>query len=187
MFELRALSDGTNVALQGLATQSSTLSTLVATNAIDNKNNTFSHTKDANAFWEVDLNHDYVIQEVYVLNRWCQDLSDPTGCMCRLTNATLTLLNSAGSVLAAKTFGDTCTKSELTESFEAHCPTQVRCKPIEFNLKFLSFNMSNLHLEPLTFSFISVPNEISNCVSLIKSGYHVLFKCQESQVAVDHK
>jgi len=74
-YEVQVISGGTNVALQGTATQSSTyldVSTFDASFAIDGSNSTFSHTKELpNQWWQVDLNSVEDIDRVVILNRAC--------------------------------------------------------------------------------------------------------------------
>jgi hypothetical protein len=43
-----------------------------AAKAIDGLNSTFSHTADLNAWWEVQLNETVEVEELVVLNRYCQ-------------------------------------------------------------------------------------------------------------------
>ena len=84
MFELRAFSSATNVALNKQATQSSTLRDNAASRAIDGESLTFSHTNDLNSHFEVDLGDTFDLESVEIVNRWCQDEMDPNGCLCRL-------------------------------------------------------------------------------------------------------
>ena len=109
IFELEALSSNVNVALQGTATQSSDWNyKFVASNVIDGNNNSFSNTRDSNAWLEVDLGDDYHIDEVVIKNRWCRNESDEPMCLCRLSSAKILLLDDSGSILAEKNLGDTC-------------------------------------------------------------------------------
>eukprot|EP00804_Cyclotella_cryptica_P004539 CCRYP_006893-RC/>CCRYP_006893-RC protein AED:0.59 eAED:0.42 QI:0/-1/0/1/-1/0/1/0/555 len=121
MFELQAYSlSGVNVAMQGSASQSSTYGDrqkFAADMAIDGNNSTFSHTTGSDAFWEVDLKGAVDIGKVLVLNRWCQSELDPKGCLCRLSYATLTLLDQNDSIVATKTFGNTCGLLVIDEPF----------------------------------------------------------------------
>eukprot|EP00956_Cyclotella_meneghiniana_P002322 scaffold2614_cov85-Cyclotella_meneghiniana.AAC.2 len=111
MFEIQALSsDNLNVALNKTASQSSTLNTKFASLAIDGDATTFSHTAlgDSDASWELDLGSTYSLKLVKIQNRWCADPSDPNGCLCRLSGATMSLLDDQDLVVATKTFGNTC-------------------------------------------------------------------------------
>lgn len=123
MFELRVISSSEiNVALNKQATQSSTLrQKFVASNAVDGNSLTFSHTDDADAYFEVDLNDTFDLENVVIVNRWCNDATDPNGCMCRLSNANLKLLDANDLVLENRTFGNTCNKTIVSESF-IKCP-----------------------------------------------------------------
>ena len=122
MFEVQILSsDDVNIALNKAASQSSTLGTNSAHFAVDDDLTTFSHTDDANASWEVDLGSTFSLKSVMIKNRWCDDSSDPNGCLCRLSGAMLSLLNEEGQVVSAEAIGDTCGVHDL--SFDmASCP-----------------------------------------------------------------
>jgi hypothetical protein len=122
MYEFEAYSSGVNVALQGTAVQSSNRNNgevLYASNAIDGNLTTFSHTNDLNAMFEVDLGDTYPIESIQILNRYCGNNPDvdPLGCLCRLSNATLTLIDDTDLAVDTKTLGDTCGKLTVSESF----------------------------------------------------------------------
>jgi uncharacterized protein YtpQ (UPF0354 family) len=121
MFELRAFSSSINVALNKNATQSSTLSTIrdtfAASNAVDGNSLTFSHTKDANAYFEVDLGHTFDLESVEIVNRWCQNEMDPNRCLCRMSYANLKLLDENDSIVASRILGNTCNDGVVLESF----------------------------------------------------------------------
>jgi hypothetical protein len=126
IFELQALSSlGINVAQGKSASQSSTYVTpasgesFPASLAIDGNTNTFSHTKDSNAWLEVDLGSSFDISSLNILNRWCKSTSDPWNCLCRLSNTTLSLIDDSDSVIVSKTIGDTCGRLALEYAFEA--------------------------------------------------------------------
>ena len=122
MLELQILSsENVNIALNKTASQSSTLGTNSASLAVDGDLTTFSHTDDANASWEVDLGSAFSLQSVMINNRWCGDFSDPNGCLCRLSGATLTLLNEEGDVVSAKSIGDTCGVHQVSMDMSS-CP-----------------------------------------------------------------
>jgi len=123
MFELRVFSSSINVALNKHATQSSTLSTLgdtfAASNAVDGNSLTFSHTRDANAYFEVDLGDTFDLESVEIVNRWCQDETDPNRCLCRLSYANLKLLDENDRIVASRMLGNTCNEAIVLESFAA--------------------------------------------------------------------
>jgi hypothetical protein len=127
MFELQAFSSGTNmnIALSGSAIQSSTLhnaTKFAASNAIDGNSLSFSHTDDyAHAYWEVDLGAMFDLESVIIMNRWCGDKSDPNRCLCRLTSASVMLLDDNDSTIADKTLGNTCGELIISESFASSC------------------------------------------------------------------
>jgi hypothetical protein len=125
MFEFEAYSSGINIALQGTATQSSDRHNgqlLYASNAIDGNDTTFSHTNDPSASWEVDLGDVYPIESILIKNRYCgrNPNADPIGCLCRLSNATLTLLDETESVVITKTVGDTCGTWNVSQTFSEY-------------------------------------------------------------------
>jgi hypothetical protein len=129
MFELLAFSDvGEEVATKKVATQSSLLYNnpkYAASKATDGDETTFSHTTGSNASWEVDLGQDYSIESVRIKNRWCKDSDDAPGCLCRLSNAKLSLLDEEGSVIKSIDTGDTCGKLELEYGFSHACDSEV--------------------------------------------------------------
>jgi hypothetical protein len=125
IFKLQVFSSltGTNVALGKTATQSSTFASssgeyFDAFNAIDGNPNTFSHTKDSNSWIEVDLKDSFPVNTITILNRWCRKVKDPSGCLCKLTDATLSLIDDLGAEITSTSLGDTCGKSTLEFAFD---------------------------------------------------------------------
>jgi hypothetical protein len=96
VFEVRVFSSSFNVTKGGNATQSSTyknLETFNASMAIDDNVITFLHTYDDSAWWQVDLGDVNKINSVQILNRWCMNSTDPSNCLCGLSDANLSLLD----------------------------------------------------------------------------------------------
>ena len=118
MFEVQVFSSGNNVATGKSSNQSSTFKSFGARLAVDGKANTFSHTNVTSAgipvWWQVDLGIEFPIESVTVMNRWCGDATDRNGCLCRLSLATLSLIDSKGFVVATQSTGDTCGEQELS-------------------------------------------------------------------------
>ncbi len=118
LFEVQVYSAGINVATKKSSSQSSTLNSYGASLAVDGKNTTFSHTNVAASggpvWWKVDLGDEFHVESVTILNRWCGSSSDPSGCLCRLSFATLFLIDSKGAVVATQSFGDTCGKKQVS-------------------------------------------------------------------------
>jgi hypothetical protein len=132
VFEVSVMnSTGANVAEGKTATQSSTFVTksgrsFDAYHAVDGDHDTFSHTNDANPWLEIDLGDSSEISSVRILNRWCRDSSDPSGCLCRLSGAVLSLVDNLGALITSLTIGDTCGQSTLEYVFDPSpqfCPT----------------------------------------------------------------
>ncbi|KAL7512039.1 hypothetical protein ACHAXN_008986 [Cyclotella atomus] len=132
-FEFQVISLDENVALNKNATQSSTYITKsragamlypqFASYAIDNDPNTFCYTDctTENAWWMVDSYQMYPIKSVSIMNRWCQDdIYDQDGCLCRLSDASLTLLDEDGSVIVEETLHKTCDALILDIEFPSH-------------------------------------------------------------------
>ena len=96
------------------ASQSSTLwndSKYAAGDAVDGSaSSTFSHTDlgDTAPYWEVDLGGAFEITAIDVLNRYCGNADDFDGCLCRLGNATVDLLDDGGASQGVYRFGNTC-------------------------------------------------------------------------------
>jgi hypothetical protein len=109
-FEFQVHSSGTNIALHGTAIQSSNFAVRTdASKAIDGSNSTFSHTKDPNAYWEVDLGDMFDIDSIVIVNRYCgSDPADRNECLCRLSSANLMFLGQSNTVLASKIIGNSC-------------------------------------------------------------------------------
>ena len=69
---------------------------------------TFSQTDCDDSWWMVDLNEVVQIQRISISNRWCVDSADPTGCLCRLSNATLLILDENDTAIASEVLSTTC-------------------------------------------------------------------------------
>ncbi|WP_378174147.1 carbohydrate-binding protein [Aquimarina sp. SS2-1] len=96
-----------NLALTGIATQSSTNQTHggAATRAIDNNTNgkwsggSVTHTEnEINPWWQVDLKSSYSIDEIVIFNR-----TDGC-CINRLSNFTVSVIDSEGTITFSKSF-----------------------------------------------------------------------------------
>jgi len=108
VFEVEVYSSGINVAQNKLAVQSSAFRTYVAAKAVDGNNSTFSHTVGGTSSWKVDLGGLFPIESVKILNRWCLNESDPTDCLCHLSNAVLSLFDDNGGWVDSILLGNTC-------------------------------------------------------------------------------
>jgi hypothetical protein len=133
VFEVQVFSiSGSNIAKSKIATQSSTLKTCLASKAVDNQFDTFSHTNDSNAWLQVDLGGVYDIYSIVIANRWCLDISDPNDCLCRLSDANLILIVGNGSVLATESIGSACGSPFISIAFSrlsSYCPTPSGVSP----------------------------------------------------------
>jgi hypothetical protein len=147
VFEVNVMnSTGANVAEGKTATQSSTFRTTSGRSfdaylAIDGDHDTFSHTNDANPWLEIDLGKSGEISSVEILNRWCKDTSDhPSGCLCRLSGAVLSLIDNLGEQVTFLNIGNTCGQSTLEYVFEPSpdfCPTS--------SVSFLSHHFEHIN------------------------------------------
>jgi hypothetical protein len=120
MFEVHAIdTDDNDVAASKPSSQSSTLKLFNAGRAVDGDITTFSHTDvsvqaaGSAVWWKVALGDEFSIKSVTIKNRYCSNPSDSAGCLCRLTDATVSLLNHLGTPVATQSVGDTCGKQEL--------------------------------------------------------------------------
>ena len=122
MFEVEAYdSSWSNVAKGKSATQSSILRHFRAERAIDGKWRTFTHTNDDDAWLQIDLEDTYNIEYLAIKNRYCGKNSyDKEGCLCRLSNASVSLLDADGNVVVSETLGDTCGMHKIYVKF---CPS----------------------------------------------------------------
>lgn len=124
VFEVEVYSAGNNVAAGKTATQSTTNPNFPAGNAVDRGLTTFSHTAvgDKVAWWKVDLGGMFPIESVKVLNRWCRNSSDPSGCLCRLSHAAVVLYDDRDKWVYSTLIGNMCgvhmTETNLTRSAE---------------------------------------------------------------------
>jgi hypothetical protein len=115
-----------NVAKGKNAKQSSTFKSYEAALAIDGDVNTFSHTKDDKAWLEIDLGKMYTINHVTIVNRWCVDPNDFRNCLCRLSEARVSLLDGNGSAVATQSVGNTCHLKEIVVAdFNTNCSSSV--------------------------------------------------------------
>ncbi|MDW5290819.1 T9SS type A sorting domain-containing protein [Formosa sp. PL04] len=95
----------TNLALNGTATQSTTLNGAAASRAIDDNTNgiftsgSVTAVQGPNAWWEVELGNNYSINDINVFNR------TDACCTSRLSDFTVSIINSSG----ATTFSQTIT------------------------------------------------------------------------------
>ena len=125
IFEVRVMnSSGTNVAAGTAAFQSSTYTSesgehFPASNAIDGDVSTFSHTNDESPWLEIDLGESVPVTSVSILNRWCENPSDPLSCLCSLSGATLSLIDDLGEELVSNIIGDTCGQTNMEFVFES--------------------------------------------------------------------
>ena len=124
MFEVEILSSGSNVAVRKSASQSTNLkdNKLLAEDAVDGDNSTFSHTlSEYESWWQVDIEQTEIIQTVQIVNRFCGDETDTLNCMCRLSHANLEIYDGSGSTtpLASRALGDTCSRFTVVETFES--------------------------------------------------------------------
>jgi hypothetical protein len=122
LFDVKVMdTTGKDVAQGKPAAQSSTWKNFDASLAVDGRPLTFSLTyaasqAETNVWWDVDLQGETRVKSVVIKNRWCKSADDPEGCLCRLSNATVLLLDDAGTAIATQTLGDTCKQLELEVS-----------------------------------------------------------------------
>jgi hypothetical protein len=108
---------GTDIAAGKSAFQSSMLKQFIASLATDANPKSFSHTDvmtqsdSSTVWWEVDLQDEYRVSSVKIKNRDCKNNAE---CLCRLSNATISLLDDYGDVIATQSAGDTCGQMVLS-------------------------------------------------------------------------
>ncbi|KAL3804555.1 hypothetical protein ACHAWO_005450 [Cyclotella atomus] len=120
--EIQAIFAGVNVAKDGYSTQSSTWGLFNAENAINNNASTFSHTNDGSVWLMVDLGAFFDVESVMIENRFCRGANDPSGCLCHLTNATMSLLDGNDATVSSVTLGNTC-RQRLLETLFVSSPS----------------------------------------------------------------
>ena len=130
LFEVQAISvNDVNVALDKSATQSSGMSTFgLPSFAVDGDATTYSSTlpDDPYASWQVDLGGSYQLKSVNIKNFYCDGggPSDPDGCLCRLSGATVSISNEVGEVVATHILGDTCGVHDVDVNLST-CPASA--------------------------------------------------------------
>jgi hypothetical protein len=120
MFEMQVIDEDNNdVAASKPSSQSSTFKQFNASRAVDGDVSTFSHTDvsvqtaASSVWWKVALGDEFHVKFVAIKNRYCGSPSDSASCLCRLTNATVSLLDYLGNPVATKSVGDTCEQQDL--------------------------------------------------------------------------
>jgi hypothetical protein len=120
MFEVQVIDEDNNdVAASKPSSQSSTFKQFNASRAVDGDVSTFSHTDvsvqtaASSLWWKVALGDEFHVKFVAIKNRYCGSPSDSASCLCRLTNATVSLLDYLGNPVATKSVGDTCEQQDL--------------------------------------------------------------------------
>eukprot|EP00956_Cyclotella_meneghiniana_P006595 scaffold8717_cov59-Cyclotella_meneghiniana.AAC.4 len=115
--EVRVYSSDVNVAISKTATQSSDLDdSSGASKAVDGMWRTKATTgndEGCSTWWEVNLEQSTPINKVQIVN---PDKS------CKLSHATISLLDADGETVSAKIVGDTCDKGWVGRKFEYECP-----------------------------------------------------------------
>jgi hypothetical protein len=132
VFEMQVFSSGRNVAEGKNTSQSSTLKSFVASMATDGDMNTFSHTNDAHAWLQIDLGEVYHIKSLSIANRLCKEPNNFFGCLCRLSDARLSLIDQNGSVVSTGLIGNTCYALNLTFEFDGNCSALSLVRKILF-------------------------------------------------------
>lgn len=117
IFEIAAYdSSGKNIASQAIATSSSTREKFYPSLVIDGDANTYFRSKfvDDEPWLQLQFDEEVDLSRIVIQNRWCQDISDPHGCLCYLSNAELQLMDATGKTMMAENLQDTCGKTEIT-------------------------------------------------------------------------
>ena len=143
IFQLHVSSSGIDVAQGKNATQSSTWvakwngKSFNASNAVDGKPMTYSCTNDdPNAWLEVDLGRNYAVGSLDILNRWCKDITDPQNCLCKLSGATILLIDDSENETTSFSIGDTCGKGHLEYVLDPSpefCPVSRGSNTMDFS------------------------------------------------------
>lgn len=63
--------------------------------------------------WSAPLLYSVLVGSVLIKNRYCQNPSDPNGCLCRLSSATISLADENGNIFAYQELGNTCGQLEI--------------------------------------------------------------------------
>ena len=135
------MSNGINVAKGKTASQSSSWvapwngQAFDASRAVDGSEGkwSFSKTNDLSAWWEVDLGSLHSIESVNIKNRWCQDISDPRGCLCDLSNATVSMIDQNDIVIATASALNTCSVLNVHPNLPPPCDSY--CLPYARKVK----------------------------------------------------
>jgi hypothetical protein len=128
IFELEVFDPmGTNVARGKMATASSTNSADEdPKRAVDGSLTTLFHSKrrasgDYNPWLNIDLGSSFEATQIVIYNRWCENASDKSRCLCRLSQANLLLYDDLGAVVSTFNLGNTCGKATLEYALDLKC------------------------------------------------------------------
>ena len=69
----------------------------------------------------------YAIDSINIKNRWCNDTSDPRGCLCKLSNATVSMIDENDIVVATASALNTCGVLDVNLNFPPPC--NLSCLP----------------------------------------------------------
>ena len=114
------------------SSQSSTYKGFVASYAVDRDNATFSRTeKEQDAWLEVNLEEIVQVCSIGIQNRWCKNVNDKKGCLCKLSGATLSLIDELGQTIpdTPVSLDNTCDQLNIKVHFDqkaAFCSASVR-------------------------------------------------------------
>lgn len=109
-------SSGENIASLATATSSSVRERFSPSLAIDGDMSTYfrSAFADKEAWFQLQFDDEVDLSRIVIQNRWCDDITDPHGCLCDLSNAQLQLNDITGQNVMTENLQDTCGKTELT-------------------------------------------------------------------------
>lgn len=156
MFEVSVFdTEGNDVISTSGASQSSTLKSFSAGLAIDGNDSSFSHTDVGTqgnnlVSWSAPLLYSVLVGSVLIKNRYCQNPSDPNGCLCRLSSATISLADENGNIFAYQELGNTCGQLEIevnefipyetngNETSSNPTPSPGPCYPLASKIKLQS-------------------------------------------------
>eukprot|EP00956_Cyclotella_meneghiniana_P015491 scaffold23804_cov48-Cyclotella_meneghiniana.AAC.11 len=73
-----------------------------------------SSSTDNNPWYELSFPKEVILSRIVLLNKWCDDISDPNGCLCDLSSSQLHLYDGNGVQGMLMNLDDTCGELEIT-------------------------------------------------------------------------
>jgi hypothetical protein len=128
-------SSGKNISPAATVTSSSTRGTYSPELAVDGDTSTYflTETEDEEAWLQLQFDQAADLSRIVIKNKFCGDISDESGCLCRLSNAQLQVNDGDGKEIMMENLQDTCGKVILsTDEIMSYMPDCEVPTPTDF-------------------------------------------------------